>query len=120
MDWTNIIITTISVLIGSGGLVTIVTLREKKTAAFLENASKLISQWQAIATERQERAKELKTDLNDKDKKIDDLYTEMSHLRTELDHSRTAEALAEVLRCEKTGCTDRIPPFGTRVKVKKQ
>ena len=119
IDWTNIITTTIAVLIGSGGLATIVTLREKKNAAFLENNSKLIDQWQEVATERHERAKELKGDLDTKDKKIDQLYAEISKMRNELDHLRTAIALADVLRCEKTACADRLPPFGTRMQIKK-
>ena len=35
-------------LISNGGLVTLVTLCEKKNAAFLDNISKLIDQWQEV------------------------------------------------------------------------
>ena len=120
IDWTNIITTTIAVLIGSGGLATIVTLREKKNAAFLENNSKLIDQWQEVATERHERAKELKGDLDTKDKKIDQLYAEISKMRNELDHLRTINALANVLKCNKISCTDREPPYGTGIMNEKE
>ena len=48
MDWTTIIITILTLLISNGGLVTLVKLREKKNAAFLDNISKLIDQWQEV------------------------------------------------------------------------
>lgn len=111
MDWTSIINTALTVLVAGGGLVTIFTLQDKRYAAMLENINKLIDQWQEIAKDRKARADELKADLDSKDNKIDALYVEMNELRTELDHVRTAEAVANTLKCEKIGCVDRIPPF---------
>lgn len=113
MDWTTIIITILTLLISNGGLVTLVTLKEKKTSAFLDNVTKLIDQWQEVAEERKNRAVELKSDLDKKDAKIDALYVEISKLRNELDHTRTSEAVARMIRCEKTECTQRKPPFGS-------
>ena len=113
MDWTTIIITILTLLISNGGLVTLVTLREKKNAAFLDNISKLIDQWQEVANDRKSRADELKTDLDKKDNKIDSLYIEIAKLRSELDHTRTSEAVARMLKCENTACLDRKPPFGS-------
>lgn len=113
MDWTTILITLLTLLISNGGLVTLVTLRERKTAAFLDNVSKLIDQWQEVAEERKNRALELKSDLDKKDDKIDRLYAELSKLRNELDHTRTSEAVSRMLRCEDTGCIRRKPPFGS-------
>lgn len=83
MDWTTIIITILTLLISNGGLVTLVTLREKKNAAFLDNISKLIDQWQEVANDRKLRADELKSDLDRKDAKIDSLYAEIAKLRGE-------------------------------------
>lgn len=111
MDWTSIINTALTVLVAGGGLVTIFTLQDKRYAAMLENINKLIDQWQEIAKDRTARADELKADLDSKDNKIDALYAEMNELRTKLDHVRTAEAVANTLKCEKIGCVDRIPPF---------
>ena len=99
MDWTAIIITILTLLISNGGLVTLVTLREKKNAAFLDNISKLIDQWQEVANDRKLRADELKSDLDRKDAKIDSLYAEIAKLRGELDHTRTSEAVARMLKC---------------------
>lgn len=113
MDWTTIIVTILTLLISNGGLVTLVTLREKKNAAFLDNVSKLIDQWQEVANDRKLRADELKTDLDRKDAKIDSLYVEIAKLRGELDHTRTSEAVSAMLKCENTACLDRKPPFGS-------
>ena len=120
MDWTTIIITILTLLISNGGLVTLVTLREKKNAAFLDNISKLIDQWQEVANDRKLRADELKSDLDRKDAKIDSLYAEIAKLRGELDHTRTSEAVARMLKCENTACLDRKPPFGiVEIKIAK-
>ena len=120
MDWTTIIITILTLLISNGGLVTLVTLREKKNAAFLDNISKLIDQWQEVANDRKLRADELKADLDRKDAKIDSLYAEIAKLRGELDHTRTSEAVARMLKCENTACLDRKPPFGSvEIKIDK-
>ena len=120
MDWTTIIITILTLLINNGGLVTLVTLREKKNAAFLDNISKLIDQWQEVANDRKLRADELKSDLDRKDAKIDSLYAEIAKLRGELDHTRTSEAVARMLKCENTACLDRKPPFGSvEIKIAK-
>lgn len=113
MDWTSIIITVLTVLISNGGIVTIATLREKKTSAFLDNVSKLMEEWKQIAEERKNRAIELKGDLDKKDDKIDSIYAELSKVRNDLDHARTDAAVSKTLKCEVTGCTGRIPPFGS-------
>lgn len=120
MDWTTIIITILTLLISNGGLVTLVTLREKKNAAFLDNISKLIDQWQEVANDRKLRADELKSDLDRKDAKIDSLYAEIAKLHGGLDHTRTSEAVARMLKCENTACLDRKPPFGSvEIKIAK-
>lgn len=119
MDWTGIITALIAALIPTGGLTAIVTMRDKKTAAFLENVKAITEQWQQMANEYQERIDNLKAELvrkdeiiDRKDGKIEGLYREKDELRQHLDHARTERAVAELLKCEKTSCTERIPPFG--------
>lgn len=112
MDWTGIITALIAALVPTGGLTAIVTLRDKKTAAFLTNVKSITEQWQEVAEERHQRAVELKADLDRKESIIQDQWREISQLRNELDETRTARAVAELLKCEKTSCTDRQPPFG--------
>ena len=118
IDWTNVIVTGISVLLTSGGLVTLVTLRDKKTAAFLDNVNTLVELAREAATERAERAKELKEDLKIKDDKIDELYGVINGQRETLDDLRTALAVATLLKCNKTSCNDRMPPYGSEYVVK--
>ena len=116
-DWLQILTTFISVLVPTGGLTAIVTLRDKKTAAFLENAKTLIDQWQEVADGRKTRMDELKADLDRKEDIIQKQWVEISELRNALDHARTAQAVAKMLECKKTGCTEREPPFGEGVNV---
>ena len=124
MEWTSIITALIAALIPTGGLTAIVTMRDKKTAAFLENVKAITEQWQKMANEYQERIVNLKAELvrkdeiiDRKDGKIEALYHDKDELRQQLDHARTGRAVAELLKCEKTSCTDRIPPFGQGQKV---
>ena len=124
MEWTSIITALIAALIPTGGLTAIVTMRDKKTAAFLENVKAITEQWQKMANEYQERIDNLKAELvrkdeiiDRKDGKIEALYHDKDELRQQPDHARTGRAVAELLKCEKTSCTDRIPPFGQGQKV---
>ena len=112
MDWTGIITALIAALIPTGGLTAIVTLRDKKTAAFIANTKEINDHWKGIADDREQRARELKEDLDRKEEIIQEQWREISELRNELDNTRTARAVAELLKCEKTSCTDRQPPFG--------
>lgn len=115
MDWTQIITTLITILVPTGGFLGVFTIREKKTALMLENASKLNDGWTALANERQETIKEKDIKIDEKDKKIDELYRINSSLRHKLDDANTARAVAEVLLCDKADCVQRNPPFGSHL-----
>lgn len=117
MDWTQIIITGLTVLFGGSGLVALVTLQDRKYAAMLENMKQMIAsnaatndEWKEIAEERMNRAEELKGDLDRKDVKIEKLYSEIARLRNSLDHLRTANAVNALMKCMKTKCGERQPP----------
>lgn len=116
-DWLTLLTTFITVLVPTGGLTAIVTLRDKKTAAALDNVKTVVDQWQEIAEDRKTRAVELKADLDRKEAIIQEQWVEISELRNALDHERTARAVAKMLECKKTGCTEREPPFGEGVHV---
>lgn len=135
MDWTGIITALIAALIPTGGLTALVTMRDKKTAASLENVKGITEQWQKMVDEKQETIEAKRAEvarmeqrldvvegkyegqLKAKDDKIDSLYKTINHLRNDLDNERTARAVAELMKCEKTSCTDRVPPFGQGQKV---
>lgn len=108
-----------TLLLGGGGLLTVVTLRDKKNAAMLDNIGKVIdsnaqtnTEWKEIATERSNRCLELKQDLDRKDAKIDSLYCDIAQLRNDLDHTRTQCAVATLLKCDVVECGKRQPPLG--------
>ena len=117
MDWTQIVITILSLLIPTGGIVAIFTAREKKTEMALNNMNKINEQWAAFSTKEEERRKELKEDIDKKDKKIDGQYREISRLRNELDNERTERAKAEMMKCLRIKCVERHPPFGESYKM---
>lgn len=115
IEWVDILGDIAEIAI-TGGLLALVTIRDKKTAAILDNYDRVIKSWEETATERHARAEELKADLDKKDKKIDELYSEVTELRNALDDERTKRARAEMLKCHKLKCIDREPPFGEGVK----
>lgn len=112
MDWTNIIISFVTLLLGGGGLVAFLTVNAKKYQAMVESVEKTNEQWQHIADERTHRAEELKAELDKKDDKIDELYKEQTRLRKILDNVTTGRAVAELMRCECIDCIKRRPPYG--------
>ena len=116
MDWTNIIIAVISAL-GGGGLAVLFTRKETKEGMSLDNMQKVLDAKDRIIEEREERCKELKNDLDKKDAKIDELHKMNATLRHRLDDANTKAAVAEVMRCDITKCTNRRPPFGSNHRV---
>lgn len=112
MDWSNVIIALITALIPTGGIVALFTAREKKTELMLDNASKVIEQWEQFAKKEEERRTELQKDLDKRDDTIDELRKEISELSRELDSQHTQVAVASLLRCKTIGCPNRVPPFG--------
>lgn len=108
MDWTNIVIA----IIGAGGFTTIFLIVEKKSAAVLENAQKLIDMYKSLAEEYQ--AREAKTQqISEAKEEALMLQVKMnSSLRHALDDSHTETAVAKIMFCKNTKCINRDPPFG--------
>lgn len=100
MDWTKIIETAIM----GGGFMALFLITEKKTAAALENMTVMFTTIQSLYNESLERNKE-------KDKKIDDLFEQISVLHNEKDVANTRAAKAEMKRCDRINCGKRIPPM---------
>lgn len=116
MEWVEILGNLAEVAL-TGGLLALVTIRDKKTAAILDNYDRVIKSWEETAEERHKRADELKTDMDKKDNKIEELYNENRELRNALDDERTRRARAEMLKCHRLKCIDREPPYGEGVKA---
>lgn len=132
MDWTEIIKIIVEFVVG-GGLVAIVTIRDKKTEAILGNMQTVIngqremmdqqkSVYDDIIMKKDKEHEECKAEwkskeqkyeasLARKDDKIERDHKIQSSLRHCLDESNTSAAVNEILRCVKVGCEDRDPPL---------
>lgn len=127
MDWTQVIVSLISVVGGAlvgGGFTMWFTRKETKEGKAVENMQKVVDSMQTsldakdrIIQEYEARRQELKEDLSRKDEKIEDLLREKSAIRDENDDLKTNLAVATMLKCIKLNCIDRDPPFGSIVNL---
>lgn len=127
MDWTQIITTLISVIGGAilgGGFMMWFTRKEVKEGKGIENMQKVVESMQKsldakdrIIEEHEARRAELKTDLDRKDEKIEQILKEKSAMRDEIDDLRTNLAMSSMLKCVTLKCVDRDPPFGSIVSL---
>ena len=108
MDWSEII----SAFITTGGFTAMLTIVERKTGMFLENAKEQAEEWKKIIEERNREVTELKEERDRKDCKIDALLKQVSDQSKDLDTSHSETAVAKLMICDKTGCQKRRPPFG--------
>ena len=127
MDWTQVIVSLISVVGGAlvgGGFTMWFTRKETKEGKAVENMQKVVDSMQTsldakdrIIQEYETRRQELKGDLSRKDEKIEELLKEKSAIRDENDDLKTHLAVATMLKCIKLNCIDRDPPFGSIVNL---
>ena len=134
MDWGSVAQLITTFLFG-GGILTFVTLKDKKTEAILGNMQKVIDEqremmkhkkdmYEAILTQKDEEIADLRKSIDrneekieKKDEKIDEQYRINSSLRHKLDDANTAKAVAEVMLCDKVSCVERNPPLGAHIHV---
>lgn len=109
MDWTNIVIA----IIGAGGFTTIFLIVEKKSAAVLENAQKLIDMYKSLAEEYKAREAKTQQMSEAKEEALMSQIKMNSSLRHALDDAHTETAVARLMYCKKAKCVDRDPPFGS-------
>ena len=117
IEWTTIIVALISALLPTG-LVGIITIREQKKRAKLENKEKEIENKDKeqevhikLINELEEQVDKLNDRLDKKDALIQEKDDIIADLRAKLDSVRTKCSLATVMRCESISCKDRIPPI---------
>lgn len=131
MDWGSITQLIVTFLFG-GGILTFVTLKDKKTEAILSNMQKVIDEqremmkhkkemYESILAEKNAEIAELHANeskaeekIERKDEKIEELYKINSGLRRILDEANTAKAVAEILVCDIIGCGKRNPPLNSK------
>lgn len=108
------IITTVAGFVTGGGLATLFTLKERKKGAALDNVGKTNDEWRKMADEYKLMIADLKSDLERKDGKIDELYKELSVMRDKADKLGSKVAYLTTMKCKVIGCPNRVPPFGTK------
>lgn len=118
MDWGTITTLIAEVLFG-GGLLVFVTIKDKKTAAILENMQTVIEEERSLASEYKSEVTSLKDDLAKKDdairnkeEYIRELHKEKSELHDKLDKANSRAAVNKLLKCQEVGCSQRRPPLG--------
>jgi hypothetical protein len=114
----ELIIQLISALFGTGGLVALFLIIEKKAAAQLANTEKVNEQWQLVVAQKERDFLALNQKYQAATEKIEKLYDINTDLRTQLDEANTNFAVAQLMRCYVTRCTKRVPPFGSTEKVR--
>lgn len=112
MELGSIIEIIVTALFG-GGIVTFVTLRDKKTEAMLNNMEKVIEELRTLVNGYKTEVKELKADLKSKEEYIDELHRKESGLYEKLDKANSRAAIFKILKCQEVGCPNRKPPFGS-------
>lgn len=118
MEWGTITTLVAEVLFG-GGLLAFVTIKDKKTAAILENMQKVIEEERDLATEYKAEITSLKDEIKAKDddkrkqeEYIKELHKEKSDLHDKLDKANSRAAVNKILKCQEVGCAQRRPPLG--------
>ena len=109
------IIQLITVLLGSGGLIAIFLVSEKKTAAMLENIAKANEEWKKIIDRQTEENNTLRSENATLQEKYHQQFDINTALRQEIDTKNTKIAVLSLLRCKKLRCIDRDPPYGSGV-----
>ena len=108
----DLIIQLITVLLGSGGLIAIFLVSEKKTAAMLENIAKANEEWKKIIDRQTEENNTLRSENITLQEKYHQQFDINTALRQEID---TKIAVLSLLRCKKLRCIDREPPYGSGI-----
>lgn len=112
MEIGSIIEIIVTALFG-GGIVTVVTLKDKKTEAILLNMEKVIEELRGLVDGYKGEISQLKSEVKEKEVYIDELHRKESNLYEKLDKANSRAAVFKILKCTKVGCDLRIPPFGS-------
>lgn len=121
MEWGTITTLVAEVLFG-GGLLVFVTIKDKKTAAILDNMQRVIEEERGLAEEYKKETASLKEECSKKDdalrkneEYIRELHVQNSELHCKLDKANSRAAVNKLLKCQEIGCALRRPPLGEGV-----
>lgn len=112
MDWTTIISALLAALIPTGGLLAIVTIRERKTALQIDNQKSIADSYKQLADEYRERESKTQERMAAKEAELLEQIRLNSSLRHKLDDAHTETAVCRIMYCRNSKCIQRDPPFG--------
>ncbi len=113
MDWTAIISTLLAALIPTGGLLAIVTIKERKTALQIDNQKSIADSYKQLADEYREREAKTQNLMASKEAEVLEQIKLNSSLRHKLDDAHTETAVCRIMYCRNSKCPQRDPPFGS-------
>ena len=99
----ELIIQLIASVTGTGGLIAMFLIAEKKAAAQLQNAEKIDEKWQKIISQKERDFALLSEKYEAATVKIEKLYDDNSELRNRLDSVNTECAVSRIMRCDCVG-----------------
>lgn len=105
MDWTTIVVAFIGALASGGGLGAVFHVKEARRTKKLENDKAVADEWKELYERTELKVAALST-------KLDDVFQELGQERRNNAELSVRTARAEILRCTKTRCIERHPPFG--------
>ena len=118
MEWGTITTLVAEVLFG-GGLLAFVTIKDKKTAAILDNMQRVIEEERALADEYKrevamlkEQSEKREEHIRQQEEYIKELHKDKSDLHDKLDKANSRAAVNKLLKCQEVGCAKRRPPLG--------
>jgi peptidoglycan hydrolase CwlO-like protein len=115
----EMIVQLIIALLGTGGLIALYMVAEKKASAQLDNADKIYEQWQKVITQKEKDYETLMAKYEEVSSKRDKLFEDYSEIRSELDNTHTDCAVSKIMRCDCIACANRKPPMGTESSISK-
>ena len=113
MDWTTIISALLAALIPTGGLLAIVTIKERKTALQIGNQKSIADSYKQLADEYREREAKTQNLMASKEAEVLEQIKLNSSLRHKLDDAHTETAVCRIMYCRNSKCPQRDPPFGS-------
>lgn len=123
MEWSQIIITLITVLVPAGGITGIFLVKEKKKEAKLDNIGKIINEYQELIEnlkktieESREREAKCQEKLDAKEDQLMIQFKLNSAMRRSMDDLHTELAVLDLMKCTKYAtCPNKQPPIGSDV-----
>lgn len=113
MDWTTIISALLAALVPTGGLLAIVTIKERKTALQIDNQKSIADSYKQLADEYREREAKTQNLMASKEAEVLEQIKLNSSLRHKLDDAHTETAVCRIMYCRNSKCPQRDPPFGS-------